>query len=357
MNISPLQQLLGPISQKNFLEDHWQKRSLVIRDRGDKWPFAFDRKAFYASLRDCYHIKAAYKDDTGQHKECDITHEQAEKLYDAGTTICATRVNYGNPGLQRYLDVLQENMLGSEFHMNSYLSPGGKGFGVHYDYHSVWVLQIEGSKRWFYAEEPAIKYPVMNCVFPLAREEFKFPWYSVARPNDADLREVVLEPGDLLYLPTGAWHKTEASGYSLSITMGHEPVQASKFITDIVTSGIWNDEASRRHVPFVPRAEDCKERAENELRATFDDALATLRERIDSLTADQLMEVWGAKVEAEQKQLQRKKQIRNASSASASPLLALFGQMNSSGNGQRGDGDGSKVTENLDVAPNASSTK
>ena len=325
MSQSPLQQLLGPVDEKDFFNHYWQQRSLLIQGRKEPWPFTFDQQAFFSALPACDHLKMAFQNQEGQHKECDIDADQAKRMYEAGTTLCATRIDYGDAGLRRFLDQLEDPLLGGEFHMNSYLSPGGKGFGVHYDYHSVWVLQLEGSKTWFYSEEPAIRYPILNLVYPLKRAEFKFPWYTIPRPDETALHEATLEPGDLLYLPAGAWHKTQANGYSLSITMCHEPVQAAKFITDVITGSLWNDEASRCHLPPVLQSGDCEGASEDALHTAFEEALATLRHRINRVTPDQLLQAWKAQVRAEQKK-RRRRAGGTLKAAAPHPLFAALTQ-------------------------------
>lgn len=328
----PLQKILGPVSREEFLEDYWQKQSLLVQDRDEDWPFSFDRKSFFDALPESYHLKTIFKDEEGQHTECEIEPEQARKMYKAGQTLCATRINSGNPSLQRYVRALEGELLGSEFQTNAYLSPSGSGFGVHYDYHSVWILQLEGTKQWYYADEPTVEYPVANCVYPLDRDEFEFPWYTVSRPDESTFNEVVLEPGDMLYLPTGAWHKTQANGYSLSITLGHEPVRASEFVTDRLMDGIWNEEASRRHLPFVPQSGDDKERSKEELRNALGDALETLQERMDDLTVDRLLNAWNEQIEAQREKRRSARQQTDAGNVSPSALLALFGQTEDSSN-------------------------
>lgn len=334
MKPSLLQQILGPVAEEEFIRTYWQKRSLLVQNRDTAWPFSFDREAFFASLEACYHLKMAYKSEDGGHREIEIEPEQARKLYQAGHTICATRVNYGTPDLQRYLDLLQDSLLGSEFQMNSYLSPNGSGFGVHYDYHSVWIMQVEGSKRWLFADEPIVQDPVMNCVYPMSQESFAFPWYTVPRPDVSTFREVILEPGDLLYLPTGTWHTTEANGYSLSITMGHEPVRAATFITDLLGHHLWKDVESRRHLPFVPDDEAHREEATADLRDAMGDALSAMQRRVSSLTVDHLMKVWEAKVEAERKKRSPTPVRSSASKDGAAALLAMLGGANRA-NGSR----------------------
>src|SRR5690606_32051632 len=144
------------------------------------------------------------------------------------------------------------------------------------------------------------------------------------------MKEVVLEPGDLLYLPTGAWHQTQANGYSLSITMGHEPVQAHKFISDLITGAVWADEASRRHLPPMHQTAPCEGASEATVRAALEDALSTLRTAVDRLTPDLLLQAWKMQIRIEQKKRRRQQATGKAGSRQSShPLLAALGAQRS----------------------------
>lgn len=87
-----------------------------------------------------------------------------------------------------------------------------QGFGTHWDDHAVLVLQLDGAKRWrlFGPTRPA----------PLFRDT-ELPPEPPAEP----LADLVLHPGDLLYVPRGWWHSVAADqgGPSLHVTFGFEP--------------------------------------------------------------------------------------------------------------------------------------
>jgi ribosomal protein L16 Arg81 hydroxylase len=83
-----------------------------------------------------------------------------------------------------------------------------QGFDVHWDDHDVFVVQVEGRKRWVLygstREAPTRK--------DLHGEHL--------RPTEAQ-DEFALEPGDLLYLPRGHWHAAVGLGEpSLHLTIG-----------------------------------------------------------------------------------------------------------------------------------------
>lgn len=111
-------------------------------------------------------------------------------LFDDGATVVLQ-------GLHRYWEPLTrlvrelELALGHPCQANAYLTPpGSQGFARHQDSHDVFVFQTHGRKLWDLVE-------------------------------DDDEREVLLEPGLTMYLPTGTPHSAQSQeATSLHVTVG-----------------------------------------------------------------------------------------------------------------------------------------
>jgi ribosomal protein L16 Arg81 hydroxylase len=98
---------------------------------------------------------------------------------------------------------------------NAYITPPqNQGFSDHYDVHDVFVLQLEGQKRW------QIREPVLDA--PLRDQPWSDRKAAVeARAAEPPLIEAVLSPGDCLYLPRGFLHSAQAlGGTSIHLTIG-----------------------------------------------------------------------------------------------------------------------------------------
>jgi bifunctional lysine-specific demethylase and histidyl-hydroxylase NO66 len=93
---------------------------------------------------------------------------------------------------------------------NAYFTPKrSQGLAVHHDTHDVFVLQVSGTKRWQVYE------PVWEL--PLKRQRHT---EEMGAPGDTVL-DVVLGPGDTLYLPRGWLHQALTSDEdSLHLTIG-----------------------------------------------------------------------------------------------------------------------------------------
>jgi hypothetical protein len=125
-----------------------------------------------------------------------------------GATLIVDSANELSPSLQRLCSGLAAEFLAS-CQANLYACWGATpGFDVHWDDHEVFVVQVEGRKRWaLYGSTRA---------WPLRRDAGA----EHPRPQTPIL-ELVLEPGDVLYLPRGYWHAAVGQGEpSLHLTIG-----------------------------------------------------------------------------------------------------------------------------------------
>ncbi len=148
-----------------------------------------------------------------------------EYLFNEGFSLQFPAVElYGSP--QRHqAPVLAQTMtarVGCYVRFNMYVTPPGEqGFKSHFDAHGVYVMQIRGSKRWRVYGAPPVRLPVSDWGDArLAR----------LRPGlGAPLLDVVLRPGDALYIPQGFLHEADTRGFdetSVHITAGFMTMKA-----------------------------------------------------------------------------------------------------------------------------------
>ncbi|MBD8528381.1 MULTISPECIES: cupin-like domain-containing protein [unclassified Massilia] len=101
-----------------------------------------------------------------------------------------------------------------------WLGPAGTVTPLHADYDDNIFVQLWGSKRIFLAppHHDEFLYPVeANALLfgsPFDPEAPDYARFPLAR--QAALLELVVEPGDLLYVPAGWYHQVRALGFSLS---------------------------------------------------------------------------------------------------------------------------------------------
>jgi lysine-specific demethylase/histidyl-hydroxylase NO66 len=143
-----------------------------------------------------------------------VIDEQAMRLYGGGATLVLQGLHRLWPPLIDYA-----RRLGTELRrplqVNAYLTPpGSQGFSTHYDTHDVFVLQVDGTKRWR-IHEPVLPDPLEKQAWGGRSDEVG------ATAQGEPALDVVLAPGDALYLPRGWLHSAEAQGArSLHLTFG-----------------------------------------------------------------------------------------------------------------------------------------
>jgi bifunctional lysine-specific demethylase and histidyl-hydroxylase NO66 len=143
------------------------------------------------------------------------------RLHGAGYTVCVDEINYRWPaiaamcaGMQATLAARgQANVRGGATCGLFFAPPRSQGFALHFDRKEVFVLQIAGRKTW-QVHLPVEPFPIRNS----GDEE-------LGALAGAPLLEIVLEPGDLLYVPRGFLHKPFTTGeHSLHLSFGVETI-------------------------------------------------------------------------------------------------------------------------------------
>ncbi|HEU0304617.1 MAG TPA: cupin domain-containing protein [Gaiellaceae bacterium] len=126
-----------------------------------------------------------------------------------GATIVLQALHHTHPPLAAFCRSL-ELELEQPVQANAYFTPrGSQGLPVHHDTHDVFCLQVAGRKRWL-VYEPALE-------LPLRDQRYRPELGSPGRP----VLDLVLEPGDTLYMPRGWLHEALTSDEdSLHITIG-----------------------------------------------------------------------------------------------------------------------------------------
>jgi len=190
--------LLGGLSPQAFLHRHWQKRPLLVRSALPEMRRVIAKRALFA-LAARNDIESRLVESA--RKRFRVTHGplSQSRLARAGArnwTLLVNGVNHHNEGaerlLRRFSFVPQARL---DDVMVSYAAPGG-GVGPHFDSYDVFLIQGAGRRRWRLAKPRPEPRP-----FPLVAGA---PLKLIAAFRAEE--EVVLEPGDLLYLPPGWGH-------------------------------------------------------------------------------------------------------------------------------------------------------
>ncbi|GAA2702021.1 cupin domain-containing protein [Micromonospora olivasterospora] len=172
-----------------------------------------------------------------------VLDERVLELYASGATLVLQGLHRTWPAL---VDLARDlgAALAQPVQVNAYLTPAGnQGFATHYDTHDVFVLQVDGRKHW------RIHPPVLPD--PLERQ----PWGGLADEVSATADgpaalDVVLEPGDALYLPRGWLHSAQAQeSSSLHLTVGVRALTRYAIVEELLALAA-GDPRLRAGLPF-----------------------------------------------------------------------------------------------------------
>ena len=136
------------------------------------------------------------------------------RLFADGHTLVLQGLHRTHPPLLHLAQQLAAD-LGHPVQVNAYVTPAqSTGFSAHYDVHDVFVLQTAGEKRWRL-------YPPVHP-HPLRDQPWNDHEDAVRAAAEAEpYLEVVLRPGDALYVPRGWLHAATAlGGVSTHVTVG-----------------------------------------------------------------------------------------------------------------------------------------
>ncbi|MBU9680941.1 cupin domain-containing protein [Burkholderia multivorans] len=208
--------LLGGLTPAQFMRRYWQKKPLLIRQAmpGVKPPVTrdalFDLAADYdAESRLITHFRNKW--------------QLAHGPFEPGSLPAVTRDAWTLlvQGLDLHVDAARALLDRFRFIpdarlddlMISYATDGG-GVGPHFDSYDVFLLQVEGRRRWRIGAQQDLSLQAGVPLKILANFE----------PTD----EWVLEPGDMLYLPPHIAHDGVADGECMTCSIGFRAPSAGE---------------------------------------------------------------------------------------------------------------------------------
>jgi len=164
---------------------------------------------------------------------------QVARLFAEGATVIFGGLHDRHEGMRRLCSALTRQIC-ARSQTNIYLTPpASQGFKPHWDTHDVYVLQIEGSKRWrVYSGGPEL---------PLEDQKFD---PDKDQPGDVEA-ELELSAGEVLYIPRGIMHAAVTRDeISLHVTLGVMAYTWSHLLVDCLGELAGRSDAWRANVPL-----------------------------------------------------------------------------------------------------------
>lgn len=258
------ERLIFPISLDEFFSSYWEKKPLHIA-RGDR--------GYYGAVAGTGDVDAliagfARGPGLGLSVVDKVEGRVRVREFDAGYDPNAIYRAVGGGATLRVRDARKHfagaQVLASEVTrhtgapalINLYLTPpGSNGFPVHQDEHEVFVVQTAGRKHWHVYRDPV---SLPNDRLVRGRPGLYDADYRARGDSrliaDADVPEplldVVLEPGDFLYVPRGWYHKAYTSdALSVHFTIGAYTVTWHDAVLAALAEVFDEAQALRRSLP------------------------------------------------------------------------------------------------------------
>lgn len=241
--------LIGPISHAEFFDRYYEREALIVpRDEPDRFApllsishidgliASADLRSHTIDLADASRElnREQWVMEGGAVDRAVIAHQHA-----LGATVILQQLHQSDPDLAAFCRAMEQTF-SCHVQTNIYLTPpSAQGFHTHYDNHDVFVLQVEGEKRWRLYGTPVTT--------PYRGEGFERGKYDQGEVTG----EFVMKAGDCAYIPRGLMHdaSTSGDGPSLHVTCGLIVKTWAEVVLEAVSEVAVNEPEFRRSLP------------------------------------------------------------------------------------------------------------
>ena len=152
-----------------------------------------------------------------------VGRERALQLYREGCSLELDGAHDSFPMVEAPLAQLAADLtLPNSTHSKAiiYLSQKWTGFPPHFDGYTNIIFQLTGNKTWRVAKNDSIERPTVHLELselPYLPNDIAASWKGSSENMNIEFKEISLKAGEILFLPRGAWHATEAAEESISL--------------------------------------------------------------------------------------------------------------------------------------------
>lgn len=243
--------MISPTDVEDFKIDNWERRFFAIERNCPNYYANLFSLTEADSLLSTTSLQSSWIRIVNQGKETPLRTLQStglgpratllESLYAQhrdGSTLVMQSIHERCHAVKNLCQSLAKE-LSANIHVNVYLTPPDNGgLATHYDTHDVFVLQIHGSKHWKVYDRPT--------QLPLTSQPFKSDEAQV----DNLFKELILQQGDMMYLPRGVHHAAVAGeSTSMHLTIGIHTITWGAVFLGAMQELICKDRRFRESLP------------------------------------------------------------------------------------------------------------
>ncbi|MBO6228462.1 MAG: cupin domain-containing protein, partial [Shewanella sp.] len=203
-----------------FLSEYWQKKPLLIKKAFPQFedPISADELAGLACEEEISSRIVVTKDDNWEVVQGPF--EDYDSYGETRWQLLVQAVNHWYPDSQPLVEALRflPDWRFDDL-MASFATPSG-GVGPHVDNYDVFIIQGEGERRWTVGDNTPQQRRGGNPNSPLV-EDF------------TPIIDVVLEKGDMLYIPPGFPHCGETLTVAMSYSIGFRAPSQQELISEV----------------------------------------------------------------------------------------------------------------------------
>ena len=255
MNAEPevLKALLGAEFLGEFLSEYWPGRIYVARGELERLPQALLHEELndFESLSRRYKGVVSFFGDAKSGHMVPVEGIEAGAPYRCGLSVYLTDVAPYFPEVDRMIRDLESELGINEgcARAGVFASPTSGGISCHYDSVDVISVQLRGTKKFDVAPVAGLSNPWGFQFIPGSRPiDDLYPQAGDGFPDweNSEFQTVEMTPGTVLYMPRGTWHRTEAQGDSIAVSIGMEAPSAAECVLEQLRLLLLQDPAWRK---------------------------------------------------------------------------------------------------------------
>jgi len=227
-DVSPLQELIGSISELDFFSKVWEKKSKTVNKSFDASQlFQVEQLGLMLSMPrpDINSSITMGKMIDGQYDGIVVSLDDGSadmyeiyRLWEQGYSLIVPALHVRWQPIMDFTKRLSEQF-GFKVEANLYYTPpNAAAFPPHYDTHDIFIVQISGDKLWHLYKS--------RHKLPLKGQRYDVDDPVLQKDLQAKKRNITLKQGEVMYLPRGQVHSAEAVDVpSMHLSIGIYPIR------------------------------------------------------------------------------------------------------------------------------------